>query len=122
VQQHLFRSRGALVVLKRRDGERFHVVTGRALVLRERPDRRLRELDYWDRISVGRLVDLRESFGESVGLDALPAAALWRRIAKSSPSRIAGRLMVVALTWGVLPALRYVLRGWLRGKSVGTEP
>ena len=31
-------------------------------------------------------------------------------------------LMVVALTWGVLPALRYVLRGWLRGKSVGTEP
>jgi antibiotic biosynthesis monooxygenase (ABM) superfamily enzyme len=31
-------------------------------------------------------------------------------------------LMVVALTWGVLPALRYVLRGWLRGKSVGTQP
>jgi antibiotic biosynthesis monooxygenase (ABM) superfamily enzyme len=26
-------------------------------------------------------------------------------------------LMVVALTWGVLPALRYVLRGWLRGKA-----
>jgi antibiotic biosynthesis monooxygenase (ABM) superfamily enzyme len=23
-------------------------------------------------------------------------------------------LMVVALTWGVLPTLRYVLRGWLR--------
>jgi antibiotic biosynthesis monooxygenase (ABM) superfamily enzyme len=31
-------------------------------------------------------------------------------------------LMVVALTWGVLPALGYVLRGWLRRKSVGTEP
>ena len=31
-------------------------------------------------------------------------------------------LMVVALTWGVLPALRYVLRGWLRRKSAGTEP
>jgi antibiotic biosynthesis monooxygenase (ABM) superfamily enzyme len=24
-------------------------------------------------------------------------------------------LMVAALTWGVLPALTYVLRGWLRG-------
>jgi antibiotic biosynthesis monooxygenase (ABM) superfamily enzyme len=24
-------------------------------------------------------------------------------------------LMVAALTWGVLPALGYVLRGWLRG-------
>ena len=31
-------------------------------------------------------------------------------------------LMVVALTWGVLPGLGYVLRGWLRRKSAGTEP